>query len=729
MSLVIVESPSKCKKIEDFLGKGVKCLASCGHVRQLKGLDNIDVQKNYTPTFHSLSNTHIKALKYALNNAKEVYIATDDDREGEAIGWHLCQLFKLPIKTTKRIKFSEITKPAVLHAYQHPTILDMDLVNAAIARQVLDLLVGFTISPFLWRQIHRKKHLSAGRCQTPALRLVYDNQQDIDANPGDIVHQITGYFTAQNIPFKLSKSLQDPNNFLEESVNFAHRLKRSLPTSSKRTPPLPFSTSRLQQVASTRLHLSPKVTMMQCQKLYEEGHITYMRTDSQSYSKEFLEKGKEYITERWAANYVHRKVSSLEQQDTNAHEAIRPTNIKVETVNIDNRQSSLYRLIWETTCASMMSEAEFSVIRLNITAPMKLVYKHVEENPVFLGWMILTYKHPANLWDYVQRLKEGNIAYNKIKTQVEIENRTLHYGEAKLVNILEKKGIGRPSTFASLVEKIKDRKYVKKTDVAGKKITTIEYELEGEEIAEIEVIKEIGGEKNKLVIEPLGIMVVEFLIKQFDCLFKYEYTGHMEEELDKIAKGKKVWHTLCGETHGLIKKLSAKIEEEKINYKIDEVHTYMIGKYGPTVKWEKDGVVVFKKVNEGIDYKRLQQGEYTLEDIIDRTTDTTIGIYKKAPINVKKGPYGYYIQHNKIRKSIDGKTITLEEAIKLLERPSTIIHILRDDLSIRTGKYGLYIFYKTKKMTRPKFYKLDGYDMEQYDKAGLLKWIKEKYKV
>ena len=155
----------------------------------------------------------------------------------------------------------------------------------------------------------------------------------------------------------------------------------------------------------------------------------------------------------------------------------------------------------------------------------------------------------------------------------------------------------------------------------------------------------------------------------------------------------------------------------------------MIGKYGPTVKWEKDGVVVFKKVNEGIDYKRLQQGEYTLEDIIDRTTDSTIGIYKKTPINIKKGPYGYYIQHNKIRKSIDGKTITLEEAIKLLERPSTIIHILRDDLSIRTGKYGLYIFYKTKKMTRPKFYKLDGYDMEQYDKAGLLKWIKEKYKV
>ena len=729
MSLVIVESPSKCKKIESFLGKDVKCLASCGHVRQLKGLDNINIKNNYAPTFHPLSNSHIKALKYAVNNAKEVYIATDDDREGEVIGWHLCQLFKLPIKTTKRIKFSEITKSAVLHAYQHPTILDMDLVNAAIARQVLDLLVGFTISPFLWRQIHRKKHLSAGRCQTPALRLIYDNQKEIDSNPGNIVHQITGYFTSQNIPFKLSKSLQDPNNFLEESVNFMHQLKMSAPTTCKRSPPLPFSTSRLQQVASTRLNLSPKVTMMQCQKLYEEGHITYMRTDSQSYSKEFLEKGQEYITDRWTTNYIYHKLSSLEQHNANAHEAIRPTNIKIENVTVDGHKSSLYRLIWETTCASMMSEAEFSTIRLNISAPMKLTYKHVEENPVFLGWMILTYKHPANLWDYVQRLKEGNIAYNKIKTQVEIEHRTLHYGEAKLVNILEKKGIGRPSTFASLVEKIKDRKYVKKANVVGKKITATEYELEGEEIAEIDIVKEIGGEKNKLVIEPLGIMVIEFLVKQFDHLFKYEYTGYMEEELDQIAKGKKVWYTLCGETHSLIKTLSAKIEETKINYKIDEDHTYMIGKYGPTVKWERDGAVVFKKVNEGIDYQKLQRGEYTLEDIIDRTTDTTIGIYKKTPINIKKGPFGHYIQHNKVRKSIDGSTITLEEAIKLLEKPSTIIHILRDDLSIRTGKYGLYIFHKTKKMTRPKFYKLDGYNMEQYDKDELLKWIKEKYKV
>lgn len=729
MSLVIVESPSKCKKIESFLGKGVKCLASCGHVRQLKGLDNINVQKNYTPTFNSLSNSHIKALKYAVNNATEVYIATDDDREGEAIGWHLCQLFKLPIKTTKRIKFSEITKAAVLYAYQHPTILNMELVNAAIARQVLDLLVGFTISPFLWRQIHRKKHLSAGRCQTPALRLVYDNQKEIDSNPGNIVHQITGYFTSQNIPFKLSKSLQDPNDFLEESVNFMHRLKRGIPIASKRTPPLPFSTSRLQQVASTCLTLTPKITMIQCQKLYEEGYITYMRTDSQSYSKEFLEKGQDYITRRWGTNYVHYNLSSLKQHDTNAHEAIRPTNIKVENVNIDGHKSLLYRLIWETTCASMMSEAEFSMIRLNISAPMKLTYKHVEEIPVFLGWMILTYKHPANLWDYVHRLKEGNIAYNKIKTQVVIEKRILHYGEAKLVNILERKGIGRPSTFASLVEKIKDRKYVKKTNVAGKKITTTEYEVEGEEISEIDIIKEIGGEKNKLVLEPLGIMVIEFLIKQFDSLFKYEYTSHMEEALDQIAKGKKIWHTLCRETHNLIKQLSIKIEEEKINYKIDENHTYMIGKYGPTVKWERDGIVVFKKVNEGIDYQRLQRGEYTLEDIIDRTTDTTIGIYKKVPINVKKGPYGHYIQHNKIRKSIDGETITLEEAIKLLEKPSTIIHSLRDDLSVRTGKYGLYIFHKTKKMIRPKFYKLDGYNMDAYNKENLLKWIKEKYKV
>ena len=341
--LVIVESPAKCKKIESYLGTGYKCIASFGHIRDIKdGLKGIDVQNNFKPTFRLLptKSKFIKPLRAAINKAKEVILATDDDREGEAIAWHICKAFNLPVSTTPRIIFHEITKSAIKKAVQNPTVVDMNKVNAQQARQILDCLVGFTISPILWANISRKSGLSAGRCQTPALRLIYDNQQEINNAPGRIAYDTNGYFTKNNLEFKLNhhhNNEVEMGDFLESSADFKHIFTCSKPVAKKRQPPLPFTTSALQQKASNILHFSPKRTMTTAQKLYEQGYITYMRTDSRTYSKEFVAKAKTFIQEKWSEKYVNKNIFTLSQRKTSkkkkddnaqeAHEAIRPTDI------------------------------------------------------------------------------------------------------------------------------------------------------------------------------------------------------------------------------------------------------------------------------------------------------------------------------------------------------------------------------------------------------------------
>ena len=530
--------------------------------------------------------------------------------------------------------------------------------------------------------------------------------------------------------FTLNKSLEDPNTFLESSVEFDHVFNKSPATISIKKSPKPFSTSKLQQAANNTLHFSPKDTMSICQKLYEEGYITYMRTDSCTYSKEFIESGKKYITTEWGDNYIKNNYKDLIHTDSKAHEAIRPTNINNVVIPLTGKFKSMYNLIWKNTCESMMMDAKFSVIKCKITAPLNYYYSYQCEEPIFLGWMVISYKN-SSFYNYINLLTNNKIiSYNKILAKLKIENNITHYSEAKLINLLEDKGIGRPSTYSGIVEKIKERGYVKKQNLAGQKVSQLEYELKDDEIMEIEVNKQLGEEKNKLVIQPLGIMVIEFLLQHYDNIFSYEYTKLMEKDLDIIAEGEMKWHVLCDNCYRDIMSKSKDIKEEKVVYKIDDNHTYMIGKYGPTVKYERDDIISFKKVNHDIDYFRLKNGEYTLDEIIDRTSDQTIGLYKNRPIDLRKGPYGYYIEYDGKKKSIgDKRIITLEDAIVLLEKPSTIVYELRDDLSIRNGKFGEYIFHKTKKMKKPKFYKLKGYDLNNYDKEKLLMWIKEKYHI
>lgn len=765
--LVIVESPAKCKKIEGFLGNGYKCIASFGHIRDLdNGLKGIDIANNFKPTYCLLpgKGKYIAPLRKAIKNAEEVILATDDDREGEAIAWHICKAFDLSVDTTKRIIFHEITKSAIVKAVNNPTIINMNVVKAQQARQILDCLVGFTISPILWANISRKSGLSAGRCQTPALRLIYDNQQEINNAPGRIAYDTTGYFTNKNLDFKLNHHHENEvlmGDFLEQSVKYEHVYSCAKPVSKKKQPPLPFTTSALQQKASNILHFSPKRTMTMAQKLYEQGFITYMRTDSRTYSKEFIAKTKIFIEQKWSANYINENIYALSQRKTTAtkqakgkkkndnaqeaHEAIRPTDITRQKLSekLDNSQKRLYDLIWSNTVESCMSPAEYNLLSAKITAPEKHWYKYSAELITFPGWLIVRgYEKENPIYNFMLTLKHNSaVNYSKIQSMMTLKDLKTHYTEARLVQEMEKVGIGRPSTFSSLVAKIQDRGYVSKKDVKGKPLKCVDFTLVEAALDETEGTRIFGEEKNKLVLEPTGIIVIEFLIKKFDSLFVYPYTKNMEDTLDEIAKGGKLWHSLCQLCYDEIKNLSSMIDKNnKESIKIDDDHVYMIAKYGPVVKYEKDGETVFKSAKKDLDMEKLRTGEYSLEEIIapqPMFTGKRLGSYKNHDVLLKKGKYGLYIVCGEQKYSLKGvikkneNNIKLEDVLDILMGKKSanpnILQIINENLSIRKGKYGPYLFYKTPTMKKPKFLNIKKVDWKSMGKGELINWCRDEH--
>ena len=776
-TLLIVESPAKCKKIESYLGPGYKCIASFGHIRELNnGLKCINFENNYKPTFSNMSSKsrQISSMRSSINMSDDVLLATDDDREGEAIAWHICKLFKLPVETTKRIIFHEITKSAILKAVSEPTVINMNVVNAQIARQVLDLLVGFRISPILWNQISRntKSKLSAGRCQTPALRIVYDNYLEIKENKSDMVYNTSGYFTKLNIPFLLQKHHKSRDlieQFLENSASFDHKYNCLKPRSVTKKPPQPFTTSTLQQSANNEFRISPKETMKICQKLYEAGLITYMRTDCKTYSKEFISTAKNYITDKYGKEYINDNVDDLSQepktktkkkskaktskkesdvQAQEAHEAIRPTDVKRNEISNDfmPRERKIYYLIWRNTVESCMKEAKYSSITAKITAPEKTEYRHSTELVIFPGWKIVAgYDKENPTYQFLQSIKNDTIIpYKKIMSKVTLKNNKLHYTEAKLVQLLEQKGIGRPSTFSSLIDKIQERQYVIKQDVKGKSIECFDYELIGDELNEICNYREFGNEKGKLVIQPTGILVIEFLIKYFNDLFVYEYTKGMEDELDVISKGNKIWYTLCKECDEQVMTLTKEIKQigrEKI--KIDEHHTYMICKYGPVIKYEREDKSEYKSVKKDIDMDKLRSGKYTLEDILDNTKkiNNTLGQYEDEDVDLKNGKFGLYVSYKKKNYSVKSlekseDEITLEDVLPIIKdgvksQKKGIVREINKDISIRNGKYGDYIFFKTERMKKPKFIPLKKFpeDYKTCENDIIFTWLDEKYSI
>lgn len=728
-TLVIVESPAKCKKIESYLGNGYKCMASYGHLRTLASLKDIDMDNGYTPTYSMVEkNSQYPKLKKCIGECKDILLATDDDREGEAIAWHICSIFCLPVETTKRIIFHEITKTAICDAVENPTVLNMNLVNAQQARQVLDIVVGFKISPALWKNIswNSKSGLSAGRCQTPALRLIYENQKEIDSSPGEICYDITGYFTSNNLAFQLNHTFKeeaDVIKFLKLSLQHKHTYSCSKPRKVSRNPPTPLTTSMIQQQASNEMKISPKETMKICQKLYEEGLITYMRTDSKTFSIKFLESVKKYIVSNWDESYINPKIDTLsirktskkkEENTQDAHEAIRPTDISKTSISgkFTSREKKMYELIWKVSCAACMSNAVLNCITAEISAPQSHLYKYPCHTIVFAGWKILYGDDKSeSFYIYCCSLKQKSIVdYNEITAKMTIKNLKSHISEAKLVQLLEEKGIGRPSTFSSLVDKIQERNYVKLQDVEGKKILCNNFKVVKDQITNIKEEKIIGNENKKLVIQPLGIIVLEFLLEYYNKLFSYSYTKEMEDNLDIIAKGDMMWNSLCDSCNKEIDILAKDIVSYNKNIRIDENHEYTIGRYGPVIKCNYDGTITFKNVKKDIDINKLRNKEYCLEDIIEENNNTnkSIGTYEGQEVFVKNGKFGLYVEWGENKKSLKGlkkkiEDITMTDIENFIQSNKNIIKKFSEALSIRKGKYGDYIYYKTKTMKKPKF--------------------------
>ena len=753
-TLVIVESPAKCKKIEQYLNnanKGTyKCIASYGHIRELPGLTAINIHNNFAPTFIECESKkdQIVKMRKAIKDAEEVILASDDDREGEAIAWHLCQVFNLSVETTKRIIFHEITEPALHKALATPTKVNMAVVDAQIARQVLDMLVGYRLSPLLWK--HVKDGLSAGRCQTPALRLIYDNEREIQATPGKQSYVVTGYFTNKMLPFNLNHQETDEiqmRTFLKESLAYSHTYKEPKIHVKTSKPPQPFSTSTLQQTASNELHLSPKETMTLCQALYEGGYITYHRTDSQHYSEEFKINAEMYIRLTYGEDYLSNEKKPLSYVAISAHEAIRPTKINCIEIDGENkRENRLYQLIRRRTLESCMAAASISVLTVGITAPQKHEYLYTAEHIIFLGWQVVNRPNAIEEkeYTYLQALKANLVVpYQKIKAQMHLTETKQHYTEAKLVNLLEAQGIGRPSTFASLVEKIQERNYVKKENVKGKLVMCNEFEVAAGIIKTVQTEKEFGQEKNKLVITPVGILALEFLLKHFEPFFQYAYTKQMEEELDLVVNGQTIWYTVCKKYYEELDHLSTSIlEKGKETIRIDAEHTYMIGKYGPVIKYVNNKETKFKAVRKDIDLNKLRKGEYTLADVLEEEKQagpTPIGTFQEKPVYIKVGKFGKYLEWNGLSKSLKHlkmkpEEITMDDVADLLfdgENELEQTRVLGADASIKKGKYGHYIYYKNKKMKKPRFLKLDGFtqDYMTCDLSIIKDWFVKKYQI
>lgn len=762
--LVIVESPSKCKKIEKYLNDNddfhiYEVVATMGHFRELKSLKNIDTSNKFHPTYDLIEKKEylIETIRTKIDKTDQVILACDNDREGEGICYHICDVFNLPVTTTPRIIFNEITETAIKRAINNPTVINMNIVHAQQSRQILDLLVGFSVTPMLWKYISKKLDtgLSAGRCQTPALRLVYDNYlENKTISDGSKTFNISGYFTNMNLLFKLNKNIDNElkvNVFLEETVDFKHTYSCSSPKKVTKPPPKPFTTSTLQQMASNELHYSPKETMNYCQELYENGYITYMRTDCETYSQEFVKEANQYIIKNYSENYINKTPLTTDQNSP--HEAIRPTDICIKVVDegtkINKKSAKLYQLIWRNTMESCMESAIFNTIVAEITSPLNK-YKYTSEQMLFKGWKIVkNHEEDDETFNYLLSIKQNSeIKYRKITAEETVKQLPSHYTEAYLVQLLEKKGIGRPSTFAKLVDKLQERSYVKKMNIDGKLMNCTDYALENKVLTRILRQREFGAEKGKLVIQPIGIIVMEFLLKHYLPMFEYDYTKQMEDQLDLVAGGGFEWYTICETCNSEIRVLSESLQgETKCNIKIDDHHFYIIGKHGPTIKYidPKDGAVSFKQVKPDLDLDILEKGGYKLEDIIEKMTSNKIGKYQGEDLIVRKGKYGLYVTWGDNSKTLSCfgnrpvENITFEEVFIILEKdgvldPNKSVGFLREitpNISIRRGKYGDYIFYKTSKMKTPKFLKLNGFkeDYRNCDKTTIKMWIKETYQV
>jgi DNA topoisomerase-1 len=544
----------------------------------------------------------------------------------------------------------------------------------------------------------------------------------------DEKYKISATFFVKNLIFHLNKDIVskiDVLEFLELSKTYKHNLSVGEYKKSTREPPKPFHTSRLLQVASNVLHMSPKDTMIICQKLYQGGFITYMRTESTKYSKSFLEKAGSYIEQLYHNKKYIGNLDQLENTDTNnPHEAIRVTQIDVRAIGNcdDTRMNTMYKLIWKNSVESCMSAATYNVSNIKITAPMDMHYAYTIEVPSFLGWKKIEEKgEPAENENVLTSLRmyllnieatKAPVTFNSISCELHVTNKHQHYTEASLINTLETLGIGRPSTFATIVDTIQERGYVVRTDIDGIVKTCEEYQLTGQTITITKVEKVFGAEKQKLVIQPVGILTIEFLLQYYQDMFSYEYTKNMECELDKVSSGELAdWAAICRECVAEIKRQSKPVSQiTKQSYPIQDGYEFVFEKYGPSIKHTlEDGTVEYISARKDVDLEKLKANEYTLDNLIE-TTERNIGKLENQDVYVKTGRYGMYVEYGDKRISIKSpdltfENITIDDVEKLVETPKekSVLRELNSQMDIRRGQYGAYVYYKRPDMKKPQF--------------------------
>ncbi len=741
-NLVIVESPAKAKTIEKFLGADFKVMSSYGHIRDLKKKEMSIDTKTLEPEYEIPEEKEklVKELKSNAQKAEKVWLASDEDREGEAISWHLCEVLGLDEEKTSRIVFHEITKPAILEAIEHPRHLDMNLVNAQQARRVLDRLVGFKLSPILWRKV--KPALSAGRVQSVAVRLIVEREREIQNFKSEPYYSVSGIFAITNpdgsqteVKATLAqrmKTHEEVEQFLEQCKEANFTVDSVSKKPMKRMPAPPFTTSTLQQEAARKLGFTVSQTMMVAQHLYEHGQITYMRTDSVNLSGLCINASKEEIVNLYGADYSKvRKYHTSSKGAQEAHEAIRPTYMDKSTIEGTVQERRLYELIWKRTIASQMADAEIEKTTVNISISTTNEQFVAQGEVVKFDGFIKVYRESVD--DEEQQEEESHtlppIKKGMVLTRREIQaterfsQGPQRYTEASLVHKLEELGIGRPSTYAPTISTIQQREYVLKGDRKGEERAFTIDTLKGKIVTQKHRKEMVGSEKGKLLPTDIGIVVNDFLMQFFPGIMDYNFTAKVEQDFDKIAEGKEKWTAMMKSFYKDFEPTVEKTMNTRQEHKAGERQLGLdpktgkpvfvkIGRFGPVVQIgsaEDDEKPRFAQLPSDKSLETL-----TLEDSLELfKLPRTVGNFEGARVVIGAGRFGPYILHEKkytsIPKGTDPLTITLEEAVTLINekrQAESQKHLRSFDaegkLQILNGRYGPYIAYDGKNYRIPK---------------------------
>lgn len=748
-NLVIVESPAKAKTIEKFLGDDFKVMSSYGHIRDLKKKElSIDLD-TLTPNYEIPEEKKkvVSELKKNAQAAKKIWLASDEDREGEAISWHLCEVLGLDEAKTSRIVFHEITKPAILEAINNPRHLDMNLVNAQQARRILDRIVGFKLSPVLWRKV--KPSLSAGRVQSVAVRLIVEKEREIQAFKSENYYRVNAIFTVDNgkegksaeVKAELNKRFsthEEAIAFLEKCKDARYEVASISKKPLKRTPAPPFTTSTLQQEAARKLGFTVSQTMMVAQRLYEAGRITYMRTDSVNLSTLAINTSKAEVEKLYGGEYSKvRQYHTSSKGAQEAHEAIRPTYVDHQTIEGTAQERRLYNLIWKRTIASQMADAQIEKTTVNInvmangsSSPEELLFIANGEVVAFDGFLKMyqesnddqaTSEEDAHT---LPAMKEGDVLNRlEISSTERYSQGPNRYTEASLVRKLEELGIGRPSTYAPTISTIQQREYVEKGDKKGEERSYKIDQLINDTIKSTEKTEMVGADKGKLIPTDIGIVVNDFLMQSFPEIMDYNFTAKVEQEFDKIAEGKAAWDK---EMKAFYQDFEPKVEEVMnarsehkagerelgIDPKTGKPVFVKIGRYGPVVQIgaaDDEDKPRFSQLPAGKSMETM-----TLEDALELfKLPRNLGQFEAQDVVIGAGRFGPYVMHKKkyvsVPKDQDPLTITLDGAIRLiqekrLQEAKRHLKAFEEDtkLEVMNGRYGPYIAYDGKNYRLPK---------------------------